>query len=287
MLMNHPPQATDTVHTATLAAHAEPRPPRTVYLVDDNAEFRASARWWLAGAGYEVRDFGDAEEALATLARLGDEAPAQLERACLLLDVRMPGLSGLDLHDRLGEQGLALRSPPAEGATAAGQAVPLPVIYMTGHGDVPLAVAAMQKGAITLLEKPFDDEALEQALERAFAAAESAQARREVAALFPETAAAGAEPAAPCAGPAPGSEARLEFERRLASLSPRQRQVLDGIVAGKLSKQIAYETGLSGKTVEFHRKCLMEKMRARNALELVRMVVARSVEVPATVGVAA
>ena len=294
MLMNTLPQAADTAHTAHTAhsapraASAMPRPPRTVVLVDDNAEFRASARWWLAGAGYEVRDFGDAQEALATLARLRDEAPAQLERACLLLDVRMPGLSGLDLHDRLGEQGLALRGPLAEGtpadSAAASAAVPLPVVYMTGHGDVPLAVAAMQKGAITLLEKPFDDEALEQALERAFAAAESALARRQVAALFPEATAEGAEAATPYPGPAPGSEARLEFERRLASLSPRQRQVLDGIVAGKLSKQIAYETGLSGKTVEFHRKCLMEKMRARNALELVRMVVARSVEVPATVG---
>jgi FixJ family two-component response regulator len=287
MLMNTLPQAADGVHTATLAASAAPRPPRTVFLVDDNAEFRASARWWLVGAGYEVRDFGDAHEALATLAQLRDDSPAQLERACLLLDVRMPGLSGLDLHDRLGEQGLALRGPLAEGAAAGGTSVPLPVVYMTGHGDVPLAVAAMQKGAITLLEKPFDDEALEQALERAFAAAESAQARRQVAALFPEPAADGTAVATPYQGPAPGSEARLEFERRLASLSPRQRQVLDGIVAGKLSKQIAFETGLSGKTVEFHRKCLMEKMRARNALELVRMVVARSVEVPATVGVPA
>mgnify|MGYP001809702521 FL=1 len=290
MLMNTLPQAADAAHSAhnahsaPRAASALPRPPRTVVLVDDNAEFRASARWWLAGAGYAVRDFGDAQEALASLARLRDEAPAQLERACLLLDVRMPGLSGLDLHDRLAEQGLALRGPLADGITADSAAVPLPVVYMTGHGDVPLAVAAMQKGAITLLEKPFDDEALEQALERAFAAAESAQARRQVAALFPEATAEGAEAATPYPGPAPGSEARLEFERRLASLSPRQRQVLDGIVAGKLSKQIAYETGLSGKTVEFHRKCLMEKMRARNALELVRMVVARSVEVPLTVG---
>lgn len=254
---------------------------RTVFVVDDNPEFRASASWWLSGAGYRVRDFGCAQAAFDTLARLGTEAPQELERSCLLLDVRMPGLSGLDLHDRLGECGLTLRpGAPTEGAGEAGGAAPaLPVVYMTGHGDVPLAVAAMQKGAITMLEKPFDDDALEHALERAFMAAESAQARRQAAALFPEAALQATRAPAPAPqGPAPGSEARLEYQRRIESLSPRQRQVLDGIVAGKLSKQIAYENGLSGKTVEFHRKCLMEKMRARNALELVRMVVARSVD---------
>jgi two-component system, LuxR family, response regulator FixJ len=265
------------------AAHRAPQ--RTVFLVDDNPEFRASARWWLTGAGYRVQDFDSAESALDTLCRLAGEAPEQLQRACLLLDVRMPGLSGLDLHDRLCESGLALRPAVlSDGYVTQHEptAAPMPVVYMTGHGDVPLAVAAMQKGAITMLEKPFDDDALERALERAFAAAESAQARRQIAALFPEADHTPAASTAP-AGPEPGSEARLEYRRRIESLSPRQRQVLDGIVAGKLSKQIAYESGLSGKTVEFHRKCLMEKMRARNALDLVRMVVARSVDASATV----
>jgi two-component system, LuxR family, response regulator FixJ len=272
-------------------------PRRTVFLVDDNAEFRASAMWWLAGAGYQVRDFGCAQTAFDTLAQLGSEAPEQLERACLLLDVRMPGLSGLDLHDRLCENGLALRSSlptdTAPGVAAAGSgraehtpAPPLPVVYMTGHGDVPLAVAAMQKGAITMLEKPFDDDALERALERAFTAGECAHARRQIALAFPEAPLAAGHGVAP-EGPEPGSEARLEYQRRIDSLSPRQRQVLDGIVAGKLSKQIAYENSLSGKTVEFHRKCLMEKMQARNALELVRMVVARSVDAPAALGAGA
>ncbi|MBK1614351.1 hypothetical protein CKO44_12825 [Rubrivivax gelatinosus] len=85
-----------------------PRPARTVYLVDDNAEFRSSAQWWLSGAGYRVHDFGDAQAALDALDRLAAERPDELHRACLLLDVRMPGLSGLDLHDRLADRGLTL-----------------------------------------------------------------------------------------------------------------------------------------------------------------------------------
>lgn len=258
-----------------------PRSPRTIYLVDDNPEFRASAQWWLSGAGYDVQDYGDAEDALQDLRQLAQHTPERLRRACLLLDVRMPGLSGLDLHDRLAECGLTLRpqhgfadgyAEPGDGAAA------LPVVYMTGHGDVPLAVAAMQKGAITMLEKPFVGPALEQALERAFAAAESAWARAQAAAVFDDDAAPAGPGREPGAGaPAPDAADRLEFARRLESLSPRQRQIMDGIVAGKLSKQIAYEMGLSAKTVEFHRKYVMEKMRARTAVELVRMAVSRSV----------
>ncbi|MBZ8142985.1 DNA-binding response regulator [Rubrivivax gelatinosus] len=261
-----------------------PRPARTVYLVDDNAEFRSSAQWWLSGAGYRVHDFGDAQTALDALDRLAAERPDELHRACLLLDVRMPGLSGLDLHDRLADRGLTLRPDlAAETPTAPPSAPPLPVVYMTGHGDVPLAVAAMQKGAVTMLEKPFADDALEQALERAFALAESAWARCQVASVFtlppPDVAAPGLMQ---MAEPDPGDSSRREYQRRLDSLSPRQRQVLQGIVAGKLSKQIAWEIGLSGKTVEFHRKCLMERMQARNAMHLLRMAVSRSVDVADT-----
>jgi FixJ family two-component response regulator len=264
-----------------------PKPLRTVFLVDDNTDFRQSAQWWLSGAGYRVCDFGDAETALQALNTLAAEKPEALLSACLLLDVRMPGLSGLDLHDRLAEGGLAMRATLHDGYCAAPQrAPPLPVVYMTGHGDVPLAVAAMQKGAVTLLEKPFADDALEHALERAFAAAESAWARAQMEAVFRDSNAA---PLAPAAGaeaasrwhepPHPEDAGRLEFQRRLQSLSPRQRQVLDGIIAGKLNKQIAYDNGLSSKTVEFHRKCLMEKMQARNALDLVRMATRGSTQV--------
>lgn len=254
-----------------------PKPPRTVFLVDDNADFRHSAQWWLSGAGYRVCDFGDAESALQALSALAADKPEELLSACLLLDVRMPGLSGLDLHDRLAAGGLAMRATLHDGfCTVSRPAPPLPVVYMTGHGDVPLAVTAMQKGAVTLLEKPFADDALEHALERAFAAAESAWARAQMEAVFRDNPPVPARTEAENhpgwhTPPDPGHAGRLEYQRRLESLSPRQRQVLDGIVAGKLNKQIAFDSGVSSKTVEFHRKCLMDKMRARNALELVRM----------------
>lgn len=256
-----------------------PRPTRTVYLVDDNAEFRSSAQWWLSGAGYDVHDYADAESAFDALQLMAAETPQHLHRACLLLDVRMPGLSGLDLHDRLADCGLASRGAAADSASGneSHHSRPqMPVVYMTGHGDVPLAVAAMQKGAVTMLEKPFADDALERALERAFAAAESTWARAQLAAAF-DTEVVETAPAAEPAGPDLDEVARLEYRRRVKSLTQRQQQVMDGIVVGKLSKQIAYETGLSSKTVEFHRKGVMDRMGARNAIELVRMAVSGSV----------
>ena len=121
---------------------------RTIYILDDNPEFRESTCFWLSGAGYAVRAWGDPHEAIDALS-----SRDRCENACLMLDVRMPQLSGLDVHDALVRRGALL-----------------PVIYMSGHADVPIAVQAMQKGAVTLLEKPFDDEALEAALESAFAA---------------------------------------------------------------------------------------------------------------------
>jgi two-component system response regulator FixJ len=231
--------------------------PRRIYLVDDNAEFRRSASWWLSGAGYQVIDFADAPAALAALQKIAEQEPAALRDACLLVDVRMPGMSGLDLHDRLCDCGV---TGPCSGAHAT-----LPVVYMSGHGDVPLAVRAMQKGAVTFLEKPFADDALESALARAFG---------QVAANEPLHPAPPATPA----DDAPDDPPRREYLRRLASLSPRQREVFDGVVAGKLSKVIAYESGLSPKTVEFHRKHMMLKFQARSALELMRMAVAQRVE---------
>jgi two-component system, LuxR family, response regulator FixJ len=247
---------------------------RTVYLVDDNAQFRSSAQWWLAGAGYAVRDFDDPQAALDALRRLVDDEPEALRHACLLLDVRMPGMSGLDLHDKLAASGITLGQGGEASASAARAA--LPVVYMTGHGDVPLAVSAMQKGAVTMLEKPFAENALESALERAFAAAESACARAQMmaAAQAPSAGVAvalGEEAHAPSPG-------RAEFQRRVDSLSPRQQQVFQGVIAGKLSKQIAYECGLSGKTVEFHRKAVMTKLQARNAIDLLRMAMSGSVD---------
>jgi two-component system, LuxR family, response regulator FixJ len=276
---------------------------RTVFLVDDNPQFRTSAQWWLSGAGYEVRDFGDSESAFNALCEAAETEPGALRHACLLLDVRMPGMSGLDLHDRLADSGITLR-PQDTQALAAAPHPTLPVVYMTGHGDVPLAVSAMQKGAVTMLEKPFAEQALETALERAFTAAESAWARAQMAqatqprdgdsalcgmpgmsgmpGLQHRTDAAWQDTTpgafADSGAPAPDAEGRLEFQRRLETLSPRQLEVYRGIVAGKLTKQIAWDCGLSAKTVEFHRKAVMSKLQARTVIELLRMAISGCVE---------
>ena len=212
---------------------------RTIYIVDDNVEFLESTRFWLSGAGFDVRTFGDPLAAVEALAqRERDEA------ACLMLDVRMPQLSGLDLHDELIDRGAQL-----------------PVIYMSGHADVPLAVQAMQKGAVTMLEKPFDEGALEAAIESAFAGA-----RRPAAAApaLPDSAAE-ADPAQ--------DEARSRFTAREARLTPRERQVLGYVIQGIYNKNIADRVGLSIKTVELYRARGMAKMQARSVAELTRMMV--------------
>jgi two-component system response regulator FixJ len=223
----------------------------TVYIVDDNPEFRESTRFWLSACGFQVQAWGDPREAVEALARR-DRA----ERCCLMLDVRMPELSGLDLHDRLA----------ACGAT-------LPVIYMSGHADVPLAVQAMRKGAVTLLEKPFDDEALEAALEAAFASigdvARAAAARE---AAEPDVRARAPNDEAP-AGQAEPDEAQRRFRDREASLTPREREVLGHVVQGTYNKNIADRIGLSIKTVELYRARGMAKMKARSVAELTRMMV--------------
>ncbi|MCR5867129.1 response regulator transcription factor [Aquincola sp. J276] len=217
---------------------------RTIFIVDDNADFRSSAHWWLAGAGYEVQDYADPQEALQALC---SARPAGA--ACVLLDVRMPGMSGLDLHDRLRAQG-----------------VHWPVVYMTGHGDVPLAVQAMQRGAVSFLEKPFADQALEEALDRAFdASAVPAAALRPVAAA----------PAADASSSAPvaDSPAQQAWQQRLARLTPRERELLGWVVEGRLNKVIADRMGISIKTVELHRKRVMEKLQAQSVTHLITMVV--------------
>ena len=211
---------------------------RTIYIVDDNVEFLESTRFWLSGAGFDVRTFGDPLAAVDALAQR-----PRSEAACLMLDVRMPQLSGLDLHDALIERGAQL-----------------PVIYMSGHADVPLAVQAMQKGAVTMLEKPFDEGALEAAIESAFA-----HTRRpaEAAAALPDDA---------DADPARG-EARSRFSAREARLTPREREVLSYVIQGIYNKNIADRVGLSIKTVELYRARGMAKMQARSVAELTRMMV--------------
>ncbi len=208
-----------------------------IWLVDDNADFRESAGWWLEGLGFEVESF---EGPLACLEAL-DGAVAGAP-GCLLLDVRMPEMSGLQLLDALRERG-----------------VPWPVIFMTGHGDVPLAVEAMRKGALTFLEKPFQEAALENALAQAFTPAPPA--------------AAGAE--------APPSAEDPAYAARLALLTPRERQVMDLVVEGHPNKVVAYRLGISPKTVELHRARVMAKMEARSLTHLVRMSLNRAVHADA------
>lgn len=218
---------------------------RTLYLLDDNDDFRATAKWWLSGAGYEVLDFGDAHKAIEVLKAL---SPLQIVRACLLLDVRMPTMSGLQVHDALIEHGVTGRDArPA-----------LPVVYMTGHGDVPLAVQAMEKGAVTFLEKPFEESALESALKRAFDTHT-------------------VTPPAPDDAPEQPLPPDPEYARRLAALSPREEQVMHEVVKGKISKLIARDLDISTKTVELHRSRVMMKMGADSVVHLTRMVLAQRV----------
>ncbi len=214
---------------------------RTIFIVDDNAEFRQSAEWWLQGAGFRVESFEDPVQALDQLA--GQDAP---EQVCVLLDVRMPGMSGLDMHDALHARG-----------------IPSPVIYMTGHGAIPLAVEAMKKGAVTFLEKPLDDVALESALEAAFSRKPPARSRQSDGLSVQTVDGGSGEP----------DPAQKAYQKCFDKLTPREREVLQGIVDGKLNKVIAGDLDISIKTVEVHRARVMSKLQARSLPDLVKMVV--------------
>ena len=192
-----------------------------VHLIDDDDGVRQSLAFLLATAGLAVRVY---ESGVAFLAALGT-----LQPGCIVSDVRMPGIDGLELQRRLKALG-----------------VHLPVIIMTGHADVPLAVEAMKAGAVDFIEKPFDDElllsAIRVALERY---SELGRHETEVA----------------------------QIQTRLQSLSPREQQVLDGLLAGHPNKTIAYDLKLSPRTVEVHRANVMMKMGANSLSGLVRMAV--------------
>jgi two-component system response regulator FixJ len=194
----------------------------TIYVVDDDEAVRDSLHVMLEANGFAVAAFATGDAFI-------DHLPAE-PFGCLLIDVRMPGRGGLEVQDELRTRH-----------------VPLPVIVMTGHGDVPLAVRAMKAGAVDFIEKPFSDELLLASIARALEL--GAQNREQ------ETAAADAA-------------------ARFALLTDRERQVLDGLVAGRPNKVIAYELSISPRTVEIHRARVMEKMRARSLSDLVRMALA-------------
>jgi len=206
-----------------MTPQSEPASSGAVCLVDDHGEFRESAAWWLESLGYVVSTYDDPR----TFLDAGDP-PAG---SCLVFDVRMPGMSGLELLDALRARGCNR-----------------PVIFMSGHGDVPLAVEAMSKGAVTFLEKPFREAALEAALKKAFAS-------------LPQT-----------------SPEQDSFQQRVSTLTERERQVMDLVVGGDVNKVIAYKLGISPKTVELHRSRIMTKMGATNVSHLVRMAVAGRVD---------
>jgi two-component system response regulator FixJ len=190
-----------------------------VHVIDDDEAFRQSLAFLLQAAKLEVKTYSSA---MAFLDALLDTTAS-----CVITDVRMPGMSGVDLLRRLKELKIGV-----------------PVIVITGHGDVALAVEAMKVGAVDFLEKPFDDDVL-------LASVQSALKRQD--------------------GETKRHTERLEIEGRLAGLSNRERDVLGGLVAGRANKQIAFDLGISPRTVEIYRANLMNKMKAGSLSDLVRM----------------
>jgi FixJ family two-component response regulator len=197
--------------------------PGIVYVVDDDEAFRDSVAWLLQTNGYQARLFADAESLLKDI-KPGSGGPPR----CVVLDVRMPGMSG----------------PEAQEALAARQ-IEIPIIFVTAHADVPIAVSAIKRGAFDFIEKPFAEGDLLKRIEEALSfATESAAQHTQVAAI----------------------------KTRLESLSDREKQVLEAVVNGKMNKTIAYDLDISIKTVEAHRARVMEKMEANSLAHLIRMI---------------
>ncbi|MBA8819352.1 DNA-binding response regulator [Ochrobactrum sp. P6BS-III] len=189
-----------------------------VYVIDDDEAFRDSLVWLLESSQYTVRAFDSAEAFL-------DVASPDMS-GCVIADVRMSGITGLELHRRLQALG-----------------VDLPTIIVTGHGDVPMAVTAFRDGVVDFIEKPLDDQYVLERIEFSLAKArDNARLRQQA----------------------------DDFARRYESLTQREKEVLEYIVAGKLNKQIADLMDISIKTVEVHRSRVMEKMQVTNVAELVR-----------------
>jgi two-component system response regulator FixJ len=191
----------------------------TVHIIDDDEALRESLTFLLRSARIQVRSYPSAKAFL-------DSLPGT-SLGCVITDVRMPGLSGIDLLRRLKELNVVV-----------------PVIVITGHGDVGLAVEAMKIGAVDFLEKPFDDEILLASVNAALRQ-QDGQTRR--------------------------LSEKAEIEHRVAALSPRERDVLGGLVAGRANKQIAFDLSISPRTVEIYRANLMNKMQAGSLSDLVRM----------------
>jgi two-component system response regulator FixJ len=191
-----------------------------VFIVDDDEAVRNSLRLLLKSVGLAASALSSAREFLDTY--------KPLQPGCLVLDVRMPGMSGLDLQQRLNLQGAVI-----------------PVIFITGHGDIPMAVEAMQAGAFDFLQKPFRDRQLVDCIQRALEKDRASRAELDQ---------------------------RSRIRERLRSLTPREREVLTLVTSGKPNKIMAADLGVSQRTVEIHRARVMEKMGAASLAQLVRMV---------------
>jgi FixJ family two-component response regulator len=191
----------------------------TVYVVDDDEAVRDSLQWLLEGKDYRVRCYDSAETFLSRY--------EPREVACLIVDIRMAGMTGLALQDRLVER----KSP-------------LPIVFITGHGDVPMAVETMKKGAMDFIQKPFHEATLLSLVERMLDQAKDAFSEHQHSA---------------------------SRDALLAKLTSREAQVLERIVAGRLNKQIADDLGISIKTVEAHRANIMEKLNANTVADLLKI----------------
>ena len=194
-------------------------PTPIVFVVDDDDAVRDSLRDLLDSVGLKVSTYASALAFLNT--------HQEKQRGCLVLDIRMPGMSGLELQERLNRRGSTL-----------------PIVFITGHGDVPMAVEAMKRGAVDFIQKPFRDQEL---LDRINLALEQNRQRWDA------------------------DETRHDIARRLATLTRREREVMDMVIQGKANKVIAIDLGLSQRTVEVHRAHVMDKMTARTLADLVRM----------------
>lgn len=190
-----------------------------VHLVDDDAAIRRSVGFMLKTSGHQVETYESGTDFLKQASRL--------DEGCILLDIRMPGMDGLEVQQALQEKGVIL-----------------PVIVMTGHGDVSLAVKAMKAGAVDFIEKPFEKEVLLSSLREGFARLSRKEASRE---------------------------RRKGAEIRLQALTPRERDVLDGLAKGLPNKTIGYDLGISPRTVEIHRANLMAKLGVRSLSEALRI----------------
>jgi FixJ family two-component response regulator len=196
-----------------------PEPDAIVIVVDDDESFRRSTERLIRSAGFKVQSFSAATEFL--------KAERPNAPACVVLDVRMPGLSGLDVQKELARTGIEM-----------------PIIFITGHGDIPMSVQAMKAGAIEFLTKPFREQDLFDAIEEAIKRDRAARALRTKLA---------------------------DLRAHYNSLTPREREVMACVVAGMLNKQIASEQNTSEKTTKFHRAHIMRKMQAPSLADLVRM----------------